>query len=351
MKNANKKKIVQDLAGTEGAFTLVNADHCVGGVYILLDDVGTPVYVGESSKIEARITAHGDKQWHSALCIPVQSGDKYLRRQIETALIFLLRPLYNGGGSYAALTSYERNTEVLLGIIRRQFTIWDPHIYPIPKWRHQELLDLDAAQRAAQAETRRQARLEAYHLFPTPYGGPPLLDTDNKPQITISEHVLRRAYAPEMMVEWASRLKHCRGAIEPDQVYFYKHPSFEERRGGDINGADYYAGGVWCLLKVGDYFESKGLYPHIPPKIVIINGIILRSDLESTIQVEYIESGVRRDVHMGRFEDGSFTPCSPPEYSQETDAEKQVLRAAVALFEQGRNTEISNSREVKQDEH
>lgn len=64
------------------------------GVYVLLDAQGAPIYVGQSCNLASRLTQHADKPWVSAKVLRIPAG-KAARTQTESALIHLLRPVWN----------------------------------------------------------------------------------------------------------------------------------------------------------------------------------------------------------------------------------------------------------------
>lgn len=65
----------------------------VCGVYMLTDPVGHPLYVGQSVNVFARLSAHGDKEFHGVRILPC---DREHLNDIEGLLIRLLRPPLNG---------------------------------------------------------------------------------------------------------------------------------------------------------------------------------------------------------------------------------------------------------------
>lgn len=74
----------------------------IGGIYVLLDQNGNAVYVGQSNNIAQRINArdgHSEKKWYNKRTITsakyIRIENDAIRRKIEAVLIQLLRPQIN----------------------------------------------------------------------------------------------------------------------------------------------------------------------------------------------------------------------------------------------------------------
>lgn len=87
----------------------------VGGIYVLLDQNGNAVYVGQSSNIAQRITArngHSEQKWYNRRTIIsakyIRIENDVIRRKIETILIKLLRPQINKQHSEPDKRSYRK---------------------------------------------------------------------------------------------------------------------------------------------------------------------------------------------------------------------------------------------------
>lgn len=63
------------------------------GVYLLVNDTGVPVYIGQSSNVTLRISRHYDKQFSIVKMIEI--GDKEKRLQVEAEMIRFFNPEFN----------------------------------------------------------------------------------------------------------------------------------------------------------------------------------------------------------------------------------------------------------------
>lgn len=81
--------------------------HETSGVYFLIDDFDTVVYVGQSINVAARVSAHvSDKNFKRAVYLPVPMGNL---DDVERAFIQALRPHYNGTHNGVPLDDEDRS--------------------------------------------------------------------------------------------------------------------------------------------------------------------------------------------------------------------------------------------------
>jgi hypothetical protein len=273
------------------------------GVYILLDEKGDPLYVGQSQAVYARVNSHRLIKWYRAIAFPV-AGGIVARCQVETALMYLLKTVHNWSDvrqkviASANLDAVVEDPQRLIQIIRGDTNPLDA----------EHFLTSEEKERRARAREKEHGRLIRFRkyreqqakiqgrLLRAPLDGPSLLDKDDIPQVMVGELRYQEEGWKELFNDprTETRKRMYPECVDVKRAYFYLWPNkYEKIEGG------------WQELAEGDIFYSSNSVEQRSRKVEVV-GIMINPVLKGFVRVRYTATGYARTFPCSSFEDGGI---------------------------------------------